>query len=195
MLAGLGVAIPVGPISVMLIDTGLRKGFRIAAAGALGAATADFGWAAIAALAGLAVADALEPWADTVRIASAGVLLGMAVYRFLVLTRATRAVTPRNVGEQGLGRTYATFLGLTALNPTTVAYFAALIIGLSRGTASGVAGKFLFVAGAFAASASWQLFLAGLSASLHRRLSERARVTTAILGNALIVALALRLLV
>jgi hypothetical protein len=53
----------------------------------------------------------------------------------------------------------------------------------------------LFVAGAFAASAAWQLFLVGVAAGLHRRLTERARLITALLGNAIIVALALRLLI
>jgi arginine exporter protein ArgO len=195
ILAGYGIAIPVGPIAVLLVDTGIRRGFGVAAAAALGAATADLIWATVAALAGLAVAGALEPWADTVRIASGCVLLGLAGYRFVELARAKGTGTPNRIVQRGLGASYVTFLGLTLLNPATVAYFAALILSLAPGTASGVGGKFLFVAGAFAASASWQLLLAVVSSGLHRRLSERARLLTAVLGNAVIVALALRLLI
>jgi len=70
--------------------------------------------------------------------------------------------------------------------------FAHLIIGLSPGATSGVADKFLFVGGAFASSASWQLFLVGVASVFHRRLTGRARLLTAVLGNAVIAALALR---
>lgn len=101
---------------------------------------------------------------------------------------------PKRTPERGLAGTYFTFLGLTLLNPATIAYFSALILGLAPGTASGVTGEFLFAAGAFAASASWQLFLVGVASGFHRRLTERARLATAVLGNTVIVALAPRLL-
>lgn len=192
ILAGYGIAIPVGPIAVLLLDTGIGRGFRIASAAAVGVASADLVFASIAALAGLAVADRLEPWADTVRIASAGVLLAIAAYRSYALTRPARTRSSRP--ERSVGAIYATFLGLTLLNPATVAYFAALILGFRPGVVSSTADKLVFVAGAFVASASWQLLLAGMGAGLHKRLSQRGRLVTALLGNAVIVALALRLL-
>jgi threonine/homoserine/homoserine lactone efflux protein len=195
VLAGFGIAIPVGPIAVMLIDAGLRRGFRTGAAAAFGVASADLVYASIAALAGLAVADALEPVDGTVRIASGTVLLVIAAYRLSVLARASRASKPQPPTERSAAGTYAAFLGLTLLNPATIAYFAALIVGLEPGSISGVSDKFLFVAGAFAASAAWQLFLVCVAAGLHRRLTERARLITALLGTAIIVALALRLLI
>lgn len=193
--AGYGIAIPVGPIAVLLIDLGLRRGLRGAAPAALGVASADLVYASVAALAGLAVAEALEPWADTVRIASGCVLLALVVYRIVELRRETRAERRPPESERGPASTYAAFLGLTMLNPATIAYFAALIIGLSPGATSGVAGKFLFVLGAFGASASWQLCLAGVASVFHRRLTARARLATAVLGNAVIAALAVRLLI
>lgn len=54
---------------------------------------------------------------------------------------------------------FVAFLALTAVNPTTVVYFAAVIVGnphLADGWAEGV----VFVLAAFAASAVWQLTLA-----------------------------------
>src|SRR5215213_1995184 len=58
LLAGWGVAIPLGAIGVMVVDLGMRSGLRPAAAAAAGVATADFLYAALAAAAGAAVAGA-----------------------------------------------------------------------------------------------------------------------------------------
>jgi hypothetical protein len=55
-----------------------------------------------------------------------------------------------------------------------------------------VAGEALFVAGAFAASASWQLLVAGSGSLVGRALAgPRGRLATALLSAALIVGLAL----
>ena len=82
-------------------------------------------------------------------------------------------------------RTYLVFLGLTLLNPVTVTYFAALILGLTA-TGAGPAEKAAFVAGAFLASLSWQLLIAAVGAFLHRRLPPRLRAGVILLGNAII---------
>jgi arginine exporter protein ArgO len=87
------------------------------------------------------------------------------------------------------GRTYAVFLGITLLNPLTVTYFAALILGLTA-TGAGLPEKAAFVAGAFVASLSWQLLLALVGAFLHRRLPPRLRSAVILLGNAIILAFA-----
>jgi arginine exporter protein ArgO len=69
-------------------------------------------------------------------------------------------------------RTYLGFLGLTILNPMTVAYFAALVLGLPA-VQGGAAERIAFALGAFAASASWQLLLAGAGGLMHRHASPR----------------------
>ena len=86
-------------------------------------------------------------------------------------------------------RTYGVFLGITLLNPLTVAYFAALILGLTI-TGAGAPEKAAFVAGAFLASLSWQTLIAALGALLHRHLSSRLRVAVIVLGNAIILGFA-----
>ncbi len=192
-VAGLGIAVPVGPVAILLVDLSVRRGFRRAVPAALGAASADLLYAGVAALLGLAAARLLEPYAAPLRAVSVGVLLAIVAYRIRALLRpASRGpASPRE--ERGLLRTYASFLGLTVLNPITVAYFAALIVGLQDGVADDAAGRALFVAGAGGASAAWQLLLVGAGGVLHRRLPERAAAVTGWTGNLLIAALALRL--
>jgi arginine exporter protein ArgO len=87
------------------------------------------------------------------------------------------------------GRTLAFFLGITLLNPVTVTYFAALILGLTA-TGGGAGEKAAFVAGAFLASLSWQTLLAAIGAFLHRRLPPAARTVVIVLGNGIILAFA-----
>ena len=70
VVAGYGIAIPVGAISMIIIDAGLRHGFRTAAAAGAGAATADVFYAAVAAVFGAALAQVLEPYAVPLRVAS-----------------------------------------------------------------------------------------------------------------------------
>ena len=84
---------------------------------------------------------------------------------------------------------------LTILNPATVVYFAALVLGMKSGALHGVTESVTWVAAVFAASASWQLLLAAGGSALGRALSsERGRLVTAIVSAALILALALRTL-
>jgi threonine/homoserine/homoserine lactone efflux protein len=192
-LAGYGIAIPVGAIAVLLVDLAMRRGFTPAAAAGAGVATADFVYALVAVLVGAAVADAVEPYQDTLRVVSAVVLLGVAAYLLRGALRRRGPEAAPAVAVSGPLGTYLKFLGLTILNPATVTYFVALILGLDRGDAS-TAAKALFVTGAFLASLSWQVSLAGLGAILHRRLPANARAIFGTLGAVVIAGFALRLL-
>jgi len=190
LVAGWGVAIPLGAIGVMVVDLGTRGGFRPAAAAAAGVATADFLYAAVAAAAGAAVASVLAPHEHALRLLSAAVLAAVALLSLLALRRppADRGATPLH------GRhVYARFVALTSINPTTVAYFAALIAGLPAVASAPASAKLVFVLAAGAASLSWQLLLAGSGAALHHRLPPSARIWTALAGNALVLALAVRM--
>ena len=189
LLAGWGVAIPLGAIGVMVVDVGMRAGLRPAAAAAAGVASADFLYAALAATAGAAAAGALEPHAHALRLGAAAVLALVAVLGLRALRRR-----PGDAAAAPPGRgLYVRFLALTSINPLTVAYFAALIAGLPAVASAPAEAKAVFVAAAGLASLSWQLALAGAGALLHRRLPVSARLYTALAGNALVLALALHM--
>jgi arginine exporter protein ArgO len=86
-------------------------------------------------------------------------------------------------------RTYLGFLGLTILNPMTVAYFAALVLGLPA-IQGGPVERLAFALGAFAASASWQLLIAGVGGLLHRHASPTAIRVTSLIGNLVVLGFA-----
>ncbi len=194
-LAGYGVAIPVGAVAVLILETSARRGVRIGAAAGLGAATADGIYATLAGVFGGAIAAALAPWAVGLRWASVAVLVAIGGFG---LRRALRS-RPDDLdaapiqGSEAEGRsarrTYAGFLGITILNPMTIAYFAALVLGLPA-VHGGPAERLVFAAAAFLASASWQLLIAGIGGLLHRHASPRAIQATSVIGNLVVLAFA-----
>lgn len=189
VLAGLGVAVPVGAVSTLIVLLGAQHGWRVGAAAGLGAATVDGAYATVALLAGALLAPVLTAWRTPLRWVSAAVLVAIAVR---LLRRAWRPRTPADERTApGALRAYGTFVAVTALNPATVVYFAALVVGgpAPVGRADGAA----FVLGAFAASAAWQLAVAAVGAGAGRALTgERGRRWTAVAGAAIVAALAVR---
>lgn len=201
VLAGYGIAIPVGAVGAYLVALTARTTWRVGAAAALGIATVDGAYAVVAVLGGAALAGSIEAYAEPLRWVSAGVLLAMAAagaMRAYARHRAgplgTTAAPSRNRPVTAL-RSYLAFVGITAVNPLTVVYFAALVVG-SRADLDGGAEATVFVAAAFAASASWQFLLASGGALLGRFVvSDRGRLATALVSSAMITALAVHMVV
>ena len=199
-VAGLGIAIPVGAIAILIVETGLRRGFRLAAAAGAGAATVDGLYALVAAAFGAALAAILAPWETPLRVLAVVVLVAIALRGLLGIRALSRPVAADGApiradveaAERGGSavRTYGVFVAITLLNPVTVTYFAALILGLGS-TGAGPAEKAAFVLGAFLASLAWQTLLAAVGAFLHRRLSPGLRAGVVLLGNAIILAFAI----
>ena len=194
VVAGYGIAIPVGAIAILIIDVGLRRGFGLGFMAGAGAAAADLLYASLAALAGAALASLLAPFASALRLASALVLLGLGGYGLWRVRQSAGQEIARPASAHGHLRTFAQFLGLTLLNPLTVAYFSALILGRDAGATTTFGQRGLFVVGAGLASLSWQTLLAGMGAVGHRHMSPRFRVLTSIVGNLVVMGLGGRIL-
>jgi len=195
LLAGYGIAIPVGAIAILIVATSMRSGLRTGLMAGVGAATADLIYALLATIAGAAIARALAPFTIPLRLLGGFLLLFLAV-RGLRQSWIERSIEEGAVQSAPPGRTYIQFLGLTIINPLTVIYFTALILG--RGTTGSqyiTAGLLLFVAGAALASLSWQSLLAVLGAAAHTRLSNGFRRGAVAFGNLVVLALGLRILV
>jgi arginine exporter protein ArgO len=191
-IAGYGIAIPVGAIAVLIIEAGLRRGFRIAAAAGAGAAAADGLYAAIAAVSGAALATLLAPYRTPLQLLAVAVLAFLGARGLLAIRTGgagREAGEPSPVEDRAAVGTFLVFLGLTLLNPQTIAYFAALILGLPS-LAVALPERFAFVAGAFLASLSWQTLLAAFGAFLHGRADERLRRLTSLVGSVVILGFA-----
>jgi arginine exporter protein ArgO len=190
VIAGYGVAVPVGAIAVLIAGLSARTSLWVGAAGGLGAATADGVYALVAVLGGAALAGLIAPVDTPLRWLAAAVLLGLAAHTAIGAIRSRHRDPRRRERPTTALRAYLGILGLTLLNPATVVYFAALVLG--RG---GSGGGIWFVAGAFLASASWQLLIAGGGSLVGRLLTgERGRLITALVSSAVIAILAIQIL-
>ena len=211
LVAGYGIAVPVGAVGTYLVTLTARAGFRTGAAAALGVASADGVFALLAVLGGTALAGVLAGVAGPLRWVAFGVLLVLAVRIAVTGLRHHSAESalgdaetpssrrfgtpePGRVGAKGQpspGRAYLTLLGTTLLNPATVVYFAALVVGGGGEVGSSRAAGALFVAGALLASASWQLLLALAGSGLGRLVTgARGRLGMALVSATLIAGLA-----
>jgi threonine/homoserine/homoserine lactone efflux protein len=185
--AGYAIAIPFGPIAILIVRTGVRQGLRAAAAAGAGTATADLVFATIAMLFGAAASAFLAPVLPAARLVAGAALAVIAVRGFLAAPQAME----REPGSVRPGNTYVLFLGLTMLNPPTVIYFVSLAIALPEVSAD-FASRAAFVVGAFLSSLSWQEFLAVVGAMLHGRLTPGLQRITAVVSSVIILGLAAR---
>jgi arginine exporter protein ArgO len=191
--AGLAVAVPLGPVGVLIVDTGVRNGFPSAFFAGLGTATVDGAYAIVAALFGAAVASWLAPAESMLRIGGACVLAVIALVGLWSLRRrsATTGAAPPDAPPRA--HTFARFAALTALNPLTAVTFAALMLGLPAIASLSVGVRVAFIAGTFAASLTWQTMLAGGGALLRHRLAPSGRFWTGLVGQLIVLGCAVRL--
>ncbi|MFI2753676.1 LysE family transporter [Cellulomonas sp. P22] len=209
-VAGLAVAVPVGPVGVLLLREGMVHGTRVAVGAACGVAVVDAGYAVLAVAVGVPVAEALAAHRELVRLVSAAVLGGVGVHGLVGLWRARRAPSWSAVPSSGLdreidaalrtrarpGRSFVRFVALTAVNPMTALTFATVAVGAVAGLGGddpGGPGARLgaaFVVGAGFASLAWQLAVAAGGGALGRRLGATARTVTSALGSVAVVVLA-----
>jgi arginine exporter protein ArgO len=163
VLAGYGIAIPVGAIAIFLIKLGATACLCIGAAAGLGAASVDGGYALATVVGGHGFAGQVHALAAQLHPAAGVLLAVVATWMGLAAVRRYRA--PGTTPGIALRlrkplRAYMTLAGITMLNPLTALYWAALVLGRQAsaiGFTPAQAG--VFVLAVLAASASWQLVL------------------------------------
>jgi threonine/homoserine/homoserine lactone efflux protein len=197
LLAGYGIAVPVGAVGTYLVSLTARTSLRTGVCAALGVATADGLYALAATLGGTALASALRPVLGPLRWVCVLVLLALAAWGAVTAVRQYRGhrlATRTSPAPPSPTRAFLGLLGITLLNPTTVIYFAALVLGSQATGPAGPLEQGVFVLAAFAASASWQVLLAGSGALLGRALTgRRGRLATALAASGVMTALAVRM--
>jgi arginine exporter protein ArgO len=201
LLAGFGLALPLGAIGILLVQEGMLRGWMSGSTAALAVALVDCGYSLAAATTGARLGRTVAGIGDQLRVGAGIVLWTVAGYGLARLWRGRRHLASAAEAEPGgeseatrpgaaaIARTFARFLGLTAINPMTAIYFLALATGLGQSSslATGKAGPILaFALGVLVGSAGWQLTLAGFGSLAGRRLPGWARRATTLVGNLLV---------
>lgn len=187
LLAGWGVAVPLGAIGLLVVREALAGGFRAGAVAALAVATVDGLYCAAALLLGAAVAPVIASWGAAPALC-AGLILVLLGAHGLMRRSAPAVASDRVRRPPAPGRVFVTFTGLTAINPATLLYFTALTAALPPSLGLEAA-PLVFVAGALVASLAWQLVLVALGALWGGRIGVRGQVILCTCGYGLVVVL------
>jgi threonine/homoserine/homoserine lactone efflux protein len=210
LVAGIAIAAQVGAVSLLLVDTALASGPRVAIAAGMGVATADFAFAVLAAVGGGAAGAALAGHETEIRVVAAVTLAAIALHGLIVIASERRLASGVGGGpdadparvradadparvrrDAGSARSqYSRFLAITAVNPLTIASFAAVAASLSL---HGLVPYAAFVVGVGAASGAWHLFLSATAAHVGRWITPSVQRGLGVAGRVAILALAARL--
>ena len=188
--AGLAIAMQVGAVSLLVVETTLVSGTRAGVAAGLGVATADLLFACVAAAAGGVASEALSRHETGMRLAGAACLAAIALHGLLAQRRQPASPAGPGDADPGVRRTDPRFVAITAVNPLTVVSFAAIAASLSL---DGAPAAGAFAVGAGAGSAAWHLLLPLAAGRLRRWTSPAARRRMAVGGRLAVLALAAHL--
>jgi threonine/homoserine/homoserine lactone efflux protein len=176
LAAGLVIAMQVGAVSLMLVETSVSRGMRVGVASGLGVATVDMLFAAAAAVAGGTAGTLLSAHEGEIRIVAAATLAGIALYGLATIwadrAKPDAAAAPPAPGGGGPRAHYVRFFAITSVNPLTIASFAAVATSLPPGDA---AAAVAFAAGAGAASGGWHLLLTTAAGHAGRWITQRVQ--------------------
>lgn len=195
--AGLALAIPLGPMAILLINTTMSRGLHHGVVGALAMATVDFSYALLVFLVGALIASFLSACGVLLSLAGAAILLALGtqtLIRNIALLNQPDHLDSEPAVNGSLGRTFLTFAGATVLNPPTALYFLAIAPTVSRFSSDpGLASALIFAGGVFIGSIIWQQGLALAGLSLRAVTSNKVRAIIGTIGGTLIIALAISL--
>lgn len=199
LVAGIALAIPLGPMAILLISTTIKHGRGIGVFGALAMASVDFSYAALVFAFGNAVVTSLSQFVLPMRLIGSAILVFVAVRIFLEARRSAKLESPELANSPSSRfKTYAKFFGLTVLNPATAFYFVGITpsVAVMAGDDNSGFGVLEFAIGVFAGSVVWQLslvFAAHLTAKFTDvRVQHRIQYAGALLILALAIGLLLR---
>ena len=186
---GLAVAVPMGPMGLLVVRRTLARGFVHGLEGGFGIATADGSYAAVAAFGLVAVTTFLVRQQALFQVGGGAALLWLA---WGILRRPAPAADAAT-GRSGGG--FAVMFGLTLANPTTILSFVAIFASLGPLTRGNdwVAAS-VMTAGVFLGSLAWWIALTGASPGAPAHL-DRVMIWLNRGGGALIAAFGLVALV
>jgi putative LysE/RhtB family amino acid efflux pump len=184
---GLGffVALQLGPMSLFLIRSTLRRGWAVGLAIGAGVAVIDAAYATLGA-AGAVPLLTIGPLRVVLGVAGGAVLIVLGAR---TLWSAFRVRTGGELDHEvsGTRRAFVTSLVGTASNPLTIASWAAIFAAASARTGASASAAALLVVGVALGSAAWMSALASGIAIARRAVGPRAiRIADAIAGLGLL---------
>jgi threonine/homoserine/homoserine lactone efflux protein len=171
LLAGLAIAIPVGPVNVLVASRTLAKGRRSGLVSGAGAALADAFYGSIAGFSITFIIDLLIREEFWIRVVGGVLLMGIGVIYYQKTPQPIRGQSKEKPTDHS---DFTSTLLLTLTNPTTVLSFLAVLAGLGMANASVGWVTWLLVAGIFSGSMLWWIVLVLIVSRLRDRFDDKA---------------------
>jgi putative LysE/RhtB family amino acid efflux pump len=189
---GLVVAAPVGAMGILCIQRVLAHGWRAGMATGAGIATADAGYAALAAFGVTAVSQWLVAYQAQFRILGG---LGLVWLGWRALRTRPAHTAAVAVDSPRLGVLYSSAVGLTFTNPMTIMAFAAIFAGAGLVAQGGTGSALVVTLGVAIGSLSWWLALSTGVWAVRHAVSDRAMLIVNRVSGGLLVAFGILALV
>ena len=194
-LAGLALAIPVGPMAIMLVNTTISRGLRHGVVGALGMATVDGTYALAVFVIGGLIASVLTTLKLALGLVGAAILLVLGIQ---TLVKNLKLIGQKDIDSLALGgsgsvaKTFGTFVAATVVNPPTALYFLAIAPNVANmGYELTLTNVLVFAFAVLVGSLIWQEALVFVGLAVRGITTNRFRVWLGLLGGLLIITLAL----
>ena len=182
---GIVVAAPVGAMGILCIQRVLAHGWRAGLATGAGIATADAGYAALAAFGVTAVSQWMVAYQAQFRIVG-GIGLVWLGWRAVRTPPAHAAATA--VDSPRLGVLYSSAVGLTLTNPMTIMAFAAIFAGAGLVAQTGTGSALVVTLGVALGSLSWWLALSTGVWAVRHAISDRVMLIVNRISGGLLMA-------
>ena len=194
-LAGLALAIPVGPMAIMLVNTTISRGLRHGVFGALGMATVDGTYALAVFVVGGIIASTLSAFKLAFGLIGALILLILGIQTLAknLSLMGKQDLTQAALEKQGsVAKTFGTFVAATVVNPPTALYFLAIAPNVANmGFTLDPWNVAVFSIAVFVGSLIWQEALVFVGLAVRGVTTNRFRVWLGLLGGLLIIGLAI----
>jgi threonine/homoserine/homoserine lactone efflux protein len=171
VLAGLAIAIPVGPVNILCISRTIANGRAAGIISGLGAATADTFYGAIAGFSISLVINFLIREKFWIRLVGGALLIAIGLVYWFKHPKSLKEEQ-----EESTHSAYVTTLLLTLTNPTTVLSYLAVLAALRLGESRPWTLTLFLVLGIFTGSMIWWIVLAMGAGHFRDRFNDRAVV-------------------
>ncbi len=173
LLAGLIIAVPVGPVNVLCISRTIKKGWRSGLLSGLGAASADAMYGCVAGFSITFVIQFLLREEFWIRLIG-GILLVLIGVCYYFKPPQSLSSEESAEGPSTGHSDYISTLLLTLTNPTTVLSFLAVLAALGMGRHTDTWVTLFLVLGIFCGSMLWWIVLTGVVCRLRDKFNDHA---------------------
>jgi threonine/homoserine/homoserine lactone efflux protein len=194
VLLGLTVSMPLGPISIILINRTIKRGFLSGFFSGLGLGTADTLLALLAALGFTVIIGFIQEEKFIITLLAGIIVTGVGIKVFL--TNPVRDFRDRDKANKSLWRDFYSVFVLSITNPYTILIFVAIFPGIHiSGSAKPEMVPFFLIPGVLIGAMMWWFSLTYFLSRFKKKIRLRAIVRISKVGGIVIIVIGMLLLI